>query len=229
MLLSIGAFMQGSTTVVRERFVVAGYAPDYRLDALNLPTIGANLSHLLLFSVSPHVNGSLASDRFSTVHLMQVGRAKKAQPHLRVLVSVGGGGRSDHFKGLVEDSRARGRFAKALASYCSSRKLDGADLDWEAPENAADAQGYAMLLSRIRIEFLKRTPALELTLAMHAGGHIQLLRHAVEHVDLVHLMAYDMHGADRLHRHSTEVAARDAVAFAIKQGIPRAKLVPPIP
>eukprot|EP00326_Haptolina_ericina_P043684 CAMPEP_0181243066 /NCGR_PEP_ID=MMETSP1096-20121128/42043_1 /TAXON_ID=156174 ORGANISM="Chrysochromulina ericina, Strain CCMP281" /NCGR_SAMPLE_ID=MMETSP1096 /ASSEMBLY_ACC=CAM_ASM_000453 /LENGTH=187 /DNA_ID=CAMNT_0023339353 /DNA_START=20 /DNA_END=583 /DNA_ORIENTATION=- len=66
-------------------------------------------------------------------------------------------------------------------------------------------------------------------MAMHTGGHVQLLRKAATHVDRVHLMAYDMPDADERGRHSTEQAAKDAVAFAISVGIPREKLVLGIP
>ena len=211
------------------RFVVAGYAPEYRLDGLNLPVIGANLSHVLLFSISPLPNGSLATDRLSISHLMQVGRAKKAHPHLRVLVSIGGGGRSEHFKEMTQDAKARGRFAKALAGYCTRRKLDGADFDWEAPTNSAEADAYTKLLSRVKTEFGKRTPALQLTLAVHPGGHVQLMRQAVEHVDLVNLMAYDMIEGDHRKRHSTEAAAEESIALALSEGYPRQKLVLGIP
>ena len=212
-----------------EQFVVAGYAPEYRLDSLNLPVIGSSLSHALLFSVSPRPNGTLDTGRLSTMHLMQAGRAKKKQPHLRVLVSVGGGGRSESFRALSEDAKARGRFAKALAAYCTKRRLQGADLDWEAPSSPKEAAAYEKLLNRVRSEFSKSSPRLELTMAMHTGGHVQLLRKAATHVDRVHLMAYDMPDADERGRHSTEQAAKDAVAFAISVGIPREKLVLGIP
>ncbi|KAL1524039.1 hypothetical protein AB1Y20_018953 [Prymnesium parvum] len=209
------------------RFVVAGYIPDYRMDAIDLGSVGANLSHALLFSVSPFANGSISFSALPPIRMMALGRARREQTHLRALVSVGGGGRSAHFGALSADPKSRGRFARLLSSYCERNKLHGADLDWEAPSTSAEAANYEALLRRVRKEFVGRTPALELTMAMHTGGHARLLQRAAEHVDRVHLMAYDM--PDARQRHSTEEAAEKAVAEAIAEGIPREKLVLGIP
>ena len=60
----------------------------------------------------------------------------------------------------------------------------------------AEAENYAKLLKRVREEFASRSSALEITMAMHTGGHIKLLKRAADIVDRVHLMAYDMADAD---------------------------------
>jgi len=211
------------------RFVVAGYAPDYRLGSLNLPAMGKSLSHVILFSISPLANGSLASESIAPVHMMQVGRVKASNPALRALISVGGGGRSEHYASVATDKKARKRFAKSLAKYCSRNKLDGADLDWEAPSNAEEAAAYQALAERVRKEFDRATPRLELTMAVHPGGHVEMLEAATRAVDRVHLMAYDMPDRDPERCHSSEEATASAVAEALAAGIPREKLVMGLP
>ena len=232
-LVSLGSASDAPSSAVdppaggRHAFVVAGYAPDYRLQSLNLQAVGDSLSHVLLFSISPHANGSLSTDRLPPIHMMQVGRAKKKHSHLRVLVSVGGGGRSEHFAAMAGNKASRARFAKHLTRYVVRNHLDGADLDWEAPTNEAEASTYSKVLARLRKSFGSVSPPLELTMAMHTGGHVSLLQPAVAHVDRVHLMAYDI--PDEHGQHSSELATADVVAEAISAGIPREKLVLGIP
>ena len=61
-----------------DRFLVGGYAPDYRLNALDIQSLAPNLTTLILFSIEPelHGGGSLDTHRLSTMHLLRAARAK---------------------------------------------------------------------------------------------------------------------------------------------------------
>ena len=76
------------------RFGIAGYAPDYRLESLDLSALAHNLTDVLLFSIAPTPQGTIDPGGITQIHHMRAARAKKAAPHLRALVSMGGGGRS---------------------------------------------------------------------------------------------------------------------------------------
>ena len=51
--ITVLALLVCTSATEPDTFVVAGYAPEYRLDGLALPVIGEHLSHVLLFSISP--------------------------------------------------------------------------------------------------------------------------------------------------------------------------------
>ena len=55
-----------------DRFQVGGYAPDYRLDALDIQSLAPNLTTLILFSIEPeqHGGGKLDTHRLSTICLL---------------------------------------------------------------------------------------------------------------------------------------------------------------
>ena len=196
-----------------DRFQVSGYAPDYRLNALDIQSLAPNLTTLILFSIEPelHGGGRLDTHRLSTMHLLRAARAKRANPHLTALVAVGGGGRSDGFAEACSSSKTRQRFATGLAKYVKRGKLDGADLDWEAPATPQQAADYAECLKATRAAFDhigQGADAQKLTLsfALHPQ-HAELLAPAFDHVHRVHLMAYDMphedgHAAPAAARHS---------------------------
>ena len=170
------------------RFVVAGYAPDYRLESLDLSALAHNLTDLLLFSIAPTPQGTIDPGGITQIHHMRAARAKKAAPHLRVLVSVGGGGRSAAFPQAVGSKTRREALAKALVKYCKRGKLDGADVDYEAPLGPAELRNLVSFLKLLRGAFDAATPPLQLTMAVHPQ-HAEALALAYAHVPRVHLMA----------------------------------------
>jgi GH18 family chitinase len=215
-----------------DRFQVGGYAPDYRLNALDIQSLAPNLTTLILFSIEPeqHGGGKLDTHRLSTMHLLRAARAKRANPHLTALVAVGGGGRSDGFAEACSSSKTRQRFATGLAKYVKRGKLDGADLDWEAPATPQQAADYAECLKATRAAFDhigQGADAQKLTLsfALHPQ-HAELLAPAFDHVHRVHLMAYDEPGP---RGHSTFAAAQAAVGRVLAAGCPREKLLLGVP
>ena len=220
-----------ASSAADERFAVAGYAPDYRLNSLDVQALAPNLTTIILFSIEPEHDGkgTLDTNRISAMHLMRAARAKRANPHLKAVVAVGGAGRSDGFAGACASSKSRQRFAMGLAKFVRRGKLDGADLDWEAPTTKAQAVDYAECLKATRAAFDHQVKghdtALTLSVALHPQ-HAELLAPAFEHVHRVHLMAYDEPGPMG---HSTLEGAQAAVARALAAGCPREKLLLGVP
>ena len=172
-----------------QRFVVAGYAPDYRLEGLVLPALAQNLTDVLLFSIAPTSQGRIDPGGITQVHHMRAARAKKVAPHLRVLVSMGGGGRSAAFPQAVGSRERRESLAKALVKYCKRGRLDGVDMDYEAPLGPTEVRNLVAFLKLLRRAFDAATPPLQLTMAVHPQ-HAEELAPAYAHVHRVHLMAY---------------------------------------
>ena len=146
------------------RFVIAGYAPDYRLESLDLSALAHNLTDVLLFSIAPTPQGTIDPGGITQIHHMRAARAKKAAPHLRALVSMGGGGRSAAFPQAVGSRQRREALAKALVKYCKRGKLDGADIDYEAALGPTELRNLVAFLKLLRQAFDAATPPLTLTL-----------------------------------------------------------------
>ena len=83
--------------------VVAAYLPEYRADfALENEALLQGLDRLMLFSVGVDADGGLVHDPgFARARLGGVAAAARAAGTAQVLVTVGGGGRSGGFEGLV--------------------------------------------------------------------------------------------------------------------------------
>ena len=154
------------------RFVIAGYAPDYRLESLDLSALAHNLTDVLLFSIAPTPQGAIDPGGITQIHHMRAARAKKAAPHLRALVSMGGGGRSAAFPHAVGSRRRREALVKALVKYCKRGKLDGADIDYEAALGPTELRNLVAFLKLVRQALdvatppLTRTRTLTLTLTL---------------------------------------------------------------
>ena len=142
------------------RFVIAGYAPDYRLESLDLSALAHNLTDVLLFSIAPTPQGTIDPGGITQIHHMRAARAKKAAPHLRALVSMGGGGRSAAFPQAVGSRQRREALAKALVKYCKRGKLDGADIDYEAALGPTELRNLIAFLKLLRQAFDAATPPL---------------------------------------------------------------------
>ena len=171
------------------RFIIAGYAPDYRLESLDLSALAHNLTDVLLFSIAPTPQGTIDPGGITQIHHMRAARAKKAAPHLRTLVSMGGGGRSAAFPQAVGSRQRREALAKALVKYCRRGKLDGADIDYEAALGPTELRNLVAFLKLLRQAFDAASPPLQLTMAVHPQ-HAEALAPAYAHVHRVHLMAY---------------------------------------
>ena len=80
-----------------DTMTIAGYLPDYR-NYINIDHPAKHLTDLILFSISPDdaggINGACC---LGTDHYKKARDARKINNELRILVSIGGGGRSDSF------------------------------------------------------------------------------------------------------------------------------------
>ncbi|MSR81532.1 MAG: glycoside hydrolase family 18 protein [Candidatus Latescibacteria bacterium] len=195
------------------RVQVTGYLPDYRL-ADFVPAPKAGFDVLVLFSAEATPQGALDLARLP-VWALERGRQLKAQQGCLLLLSVGGWDRSAGFPALAADPSARQRFGQGLVAFCQEQGFDGVDLDWEHPKDQGEAQNFGLLLGEISQVF---TPAgLQLSSALAPW---QDLPDAVyQHLDRLHLMAYDNPG-----RHSTYESAVADVQRLLDRGVPAAKI-----
>jgi len=197
-------------------FLIIGYLPDYR--QIN-PDWGKCLTDIIYFSAEPQADGSLNTGRLNAGLLRNL-QEMQAQYGTRILVSVGGWGRSDQFAAMTANTQSRSRFVQGLAKYIRENKLNGADLDWEFPQSKAEFKNYILLLEEIHADF--QPTGLVLSVALSPDSEFPLEDFNV--VDRIHIMSYD-----RGPQHSTYgQAARDLQTF-LDAGLPRRKLILGVP
>jgi chitinase len=177
----------------------------------------------------------------------QLYKLKKANRHLKVMLSIGGWTWSANFPAVAASEATRATFAKMLVTFLKDWGLDGIDIDWEYPANDQEANNMILLLKAIRAE-LDAYPAehanghhFELSIAAPAGPHNIANLKLAELGDVlghVNLMAYDFAGGfSDLSGHqanlfpsadnpdSTPFSTNVAVKSYIDGGVPAEKLI----
>ena len=140
------------------------------------------------------------------VNLAALSALKKDNPHLTVLVSVGGWTWSGGFSDAALTPASRSVFIDSVEAFITRYHLDGLDVDWEYPGmrgagntfRPEDKQTYTLLLEELRRRFDTMAGTLHrpLYLTIAAGASSEFLEHTemsevAKYVDTVNLMAYD--------------------------------------
>ena len=202
---------------------VIGYLPEYRLGVVNDDTarfeqrVAPRLTDLLLFSIEPRPKDG----RLEGFRLLPLPKALRpgapARAAMRVLVSVGGAGRSEGFRAASSSDASRARFGADLAAFVARHGFDGADIDWEFPASPKQQRDMSLLLLAVRAAFDGGETRLLLTAAVHGVAQPALSAAAVDALDRVHLMSYDMQGG--VEGHAPFDGATEA-ALAVIHGNP---------
>jgi GH18 family chitinase len=108
---------------------------------------------------------------------------------VQVLISVGGWGWDEQFEVLAADPQRRAAFVSQLTALVTQYDLDGADIDWEYPDEGQSAQNFLALIQELR----RAMPGKLLTCAVVATGpNVQgVLPETFALFDFVNIMAYD--------------------------------------
>jgi len=119
--------------------MVAAYLPEWRYEGANWEDICGTVTHLIFFSLEVTNDGRLSAfDRMPRKDLLQEARAAADQSGSKLLICVGGNGRSDGFSSTVRSAKKRARFVSALVNLCEKAGFDGVDLNWEYPVRAVE-------------------------------------------------------------------------------------------
>lgn len=120
---------------------------------------------------------------------------KEKYPSMKLILSIGGGADSKNFAKATADMIGLERLGRTARKLVDDLGMDGIDIDWEHPEDAAQGRQYSNLLSHLRL--MMPAPLYIVTTAIPAGlwalknmdlGEIS------EYVDMINLMAYDFVG-----------------------------------
>lgn len=182
---------------------------------------------------------------------------RKAHPHLKVLVSVGGWTWSGPFSDASLTAESRKRFVDSAIDFVLRHDLDGVDIDWEYPglpgngntHRPEDKQNFTALMADLRAALDKTGAAAggrRYLLTFAAGALSDFLEHTEMEkvqasVDFVNLMTYDFReagdSAEAGHHANLfpspgdpqRLSADRSVREFLAAGVPAAKLVLGVP
>jgi GH18 family chitinase len=235
-LYLLGAFvLRVATALENKQMVFAAYVPEYRA-GIDWDFFGQHVTDFILFSVEPLPDGDLKpyfpiDDEGPDSALVKAHRARNNSAHtnhlesdadrLRLLLCVGGAGRSAHFRSVTSTKAKRTSFLKNLLEILTSKQLQGIDFDWETPSNRNDINQYQMLLQEAAN--MLRPRGFLVTATLHAWQDIGVLAYAS--LDRVHLMSYDARGTT----HSSYETALMDVQRLVGFNCPKSKIVLGVP
>ncbi|KAH6976085.1 glycoside hydrolase superfamily [Ilyonectria sp. MPI-CAGE-AT-0026] len=189
------------------RYINAVYYPSWRVYKDRPPSCldVASITHIFYAFVGVNEDGTLRAldewaDNDKEVDgvkgcLAAVAQLKRQNPHIKTIVSIGGGASSKEFPKLAESESARCTFASEIREFCEKHELDGADIDWEHPTDPDTGCDYLKFLQEIRQAL--PSPQFLLTSALPVGEyclkHIDLPAVA-EELNFLNLMSYDFAG-----------------------------------
>ena len=226
-----GEASRGTTSDVADvsdgDFKVVGYLPEYRFGVVDWNATCAGVTHVLLFSLEPTSGGALgALDRFPDAETMRRARDACEGHGTKLMVSVGGAGRSKHFAAATASDATRRKLARAIAAFCDAHSLQGVDINWEYPKDETQWLSLFKLARATRRAFERNADSTKaekkIFLAFHPDGVSERFLQnpmAQKHVDLMHCMAYD--NARDAEGHSTLAYAEAVVARAVATLHPR--------
>ncbi len=172
---------------------VAGWAtkPEFGLNISRIP--GNLLTHINYAFVSVSSKGtcyvpapSLDGPNFAALRAL-----RDRFPHLKLLISLGGGSSTGGFRTGAASAAGRHRFAQSCVGLMKEIDFDGIDVDWEFPANTAEKKNYALLLGELRQRLAQEQL---LTIAAPAGRRYIAdvpWKEIEQTVDWINLMTYD--------------------------------------
>lgn len=160
---------------------------------------------------------------------------KEVKPELKVMLSVGGWG-SGRFSEMASTDERRKAFAKDCLRVVEEFGLDGIDIDWEYPTSDMagisaspdDTKNFTLLMKELR----RVLPAeMQLTMASAANAKYVDFKEAVQYMDFVNVMNYDMASAPQHHsgmyrsEMSPGITCEEGILAHVEAGVPMEKLV----
>ncbi len=200
MLLVLLAFAQ--CTAVRAQYRTIGYYPMWSRASLPAQAVQYEyLTHILHAFAWPLADGSLAFSE-AVVDTGLINATHRAGR--KILLSFGGAGtlQTVNFALVTADTAKRRAFVQNVVKHLSTYHYDGADIDWEGPQNASEKANEAALIRELRTACRAADSSLLITMAVGVtnwSGQWHDFAALKLSVDWFNAMTYDFHGSWSAH------------------------------
>ncbi|MDQ6419609.1 glycosyl hydrolase family 18 protein [Paenibacillus sp. LHD-117] len=159
----------------------------------------------------------IGDPEFDLVNFESFAAIKETDPHLKLLVSVGGWSWSNNFSNMAASEVTRRAFADSAVKFIREYGLDGLDIDWEYPVEGGEEGNVHS--PDDDINFTKMMHALReafdaagsedgryylITIASAQGDNFVVnadLANSSQYLDFINIMAYDYSGSWELLAH----------------------------
>ncbi|KAF4906599.1 Chitotriosidase-1 [Colletotrichum fructicola] len=194
---------------------IIGYYEAWRADSacqgMGLKDIPvSSLTHLYFSfaSITPDTYGIAPMDGIPGSLFSEFTNLKKKNPALKTVIAIGGwtfndpGPTQKVFSDMVSSARTRETFIDNLFSFLREYAFDGVDFDWEYPgaddRGGIDTDGANFVTFLKELDDANKKQPVKYVVSFTAPTSYWYLRHfdlkAVDHVDFVNVMSYDLHG-----------------------------------
>jgi len=232
-----------------EKIVIAYVFPGNRLlqeDEINAEKL-THINYAFANIINNRMVEGFAQD---SANLATLVRLREKNPHLKILISVGGWTWSGMFSDMALTAKTRAVFIESAVAFVKKHRLDGLDIDWEFPglpgnnniHRPEDKQNFTALIRETRKALLEASePGQQFLLTIAAGAFNDYLLHTEMHLvedylDFVNIMTYDFHGEwNDFTGHHTNVrtpahnpqgnSMERSVELFLRAGVPAEKLV----
>ena len=220
-------------TPPEEGYIIVGYAT-YWENTMPDPSLLTHINYAFA-----HIKDDFESlDIKKEDRLVRIAALKKSNPDLKVMLSVGGWG-AGNFSEMAADANHRKNFCKNCLEAVKKHNLDGIDLDWEYPTSSSagissspnDTKNFNLLLADLRAVLGNDKL---LTMASSANAKYVDFKTAIQYLDFVNIMTYDMgkppyHNAGLYTSSMTKRSCNESVNLHYQAGVPYEKIVLGIP
>lgn len=233
LLLSVALLLLCATpAMAEEEFKVIGY---YTATSFDEPLERVQMeqyTHIMYGFLKPQEDGSILP--VPKPELLQQMVEKAHANDVKVFAAVGGWSYQDQplaptFAVMAANEESRAQFVQAMVDVVRTYDLDGVELDWEYPKQETEASYEALVL-----DLAEALHAMDKELSAAVAGATaaderaavskMITPKALEALDFVEIMAYDLHTAE----HSPLWFARTSTEYWLNQ-LPKEKVVLGLP
>lgn len=159
----------------------------------------------------------LGDQIFDPLNFESFATIKANNPHLKLLVSVGGWSWSKNFSNMAADEITRRAFANSAVAFMREYGLDGLDIDWEYPVEGGDVNNVYRPEDNVNFTLLMKTVREAFDAAGSVDGNYYLLTiasaqndsfvvnadlaNSIRYLDFANIMTYDYSGTWSLLAH----------------------------
>ena len=188
-------------------------------------------------------DGGIVVTESTKVPISKVVALKSVNPKLKVMLMIGGwGAHADGFSMMARDAAKRTAFCKSVKQLLDFHRLDGVDIDWEYPTQSADnetgcdpsdTRNFNLVLKELR-ETLGTGKII--SFASSSSAKYVDWKTAMQYLDYVNVMTYDMGAAPNGHNSPLHKSSRfnqrswdESIQAHVTGGVPKDRQVMGVP